>query len=59
MYIYIQIYIYIYIYIIQIQISITCKSFKQPRVAFKQIEESIAVLKKEKKMLKTLFNKLA
>ena len=48
-YIYTNIYIYIYIYIIQIQISITCKSFKQPRVAFKQIEESIAVLKKEKK----------
>ena len=59
MHVYIYTNIYIYIYIIQIQISITCKSFKQPRVAFKQIEESIAVLKKGKKMLKTLFNKLA
>ena len=54
MHVYIYTNIYIYIYIIQIQISITCKSFKQPRVAFKQIEESIAVLKKEKKNTKNI-----
>ena len=47
-YIYTYIYIYIYIYIIKIQISVTSKSFKQPTVTFKLIEESSAVFKKEK-----------
>ena len=50
MYIYIYVYIYmcIYICIIQTQIFVISKSFKQPRVAFKQIEEPSAVFKKDK-----------